>query len=90
VVPKIAFGKMLERALNPPEEYMVVPYTANQASPLKLCVVYVNIYSYIQIYMYIYYYKHKRDKHTRCNPAYENTLIPVYRVIHSDAASPSP
>ena len=90
MVPKIAFGKMLERALNPPEEYMVVPYTANQASPLKLCVVYVNIYSYIQIYMYIYDCKHKRDKHTRCNPAYENTLIPVYRVMHIDAASPSP
>jgi hypothetical protein len=30
VVPKITFAKMLERALNPPDDSMVLPYTAKQ------------------------------------------------------------
>ena len=35
-VPKITFGKMLERALNPPEESLVLPYTAKQEEPTKI------------------------------------------------------
>jgi len=36
VVPKITFAKMLELALEPPEESMVLPYTAGQKEPTKI------------------------------------------------------
>ena len=52
MVPKIAFGKMLERALNPPEEYMVVPYTAKQASGLLSA---MSSFSLAEEYMVVLY-----------------------------------
>ena len=35
-MPKITFAKMLERALNPPEDSMILPYTAKQEQPTKI------------------------------------------------------
>ncbi len=37
-VPKIAFARLLEAALNPPKELMVLPYTANQENRAELFV----------------------------------------------------
>mmetsp|Transcript_70258 Transcript_70258/g.114113 ORF Transcript_70258/g.114113 Transcript_70258/m.114113 type:complete len:1322 (+) Transcript_70258:48-4013(+) len=36
VVPKITFAKMLDLALHPPDDSMVLPYTANQEDPTKI------------------------------------------------------
>jgi len=36
VVPKITFAKMLDLALHPPDESMVLPYTANQKEPTEI------------------------------------------------------
>ncbi len=35
-VPKLTFALMLEAALNPPEQLMVLPFTAEQAQPAKM------------------------------------------------------
>lgn len=35
-VPKLAFARMLEQALNPPAEMLVVPFTANQPQPARM------------------------------------------------------
>lgn len=35
-VPKITFAKMLEQALKPPADMMIVPFTANQAQPARM------------------------------------------------------
>ena len=35
-VPKIAFAKMLEQALKPPADMMIVPFTANQPQPARM------------------------------------------------------
>ncbi len=34
-VPRAVFGKLMERAMEPPENLMAVPYTANQEEPAK-------------------------------------------------------
>lgn len=35
-VPKLTFARMLEQALNPPEEMLVLPFTAKQAQPARM------------------------------------------------------
>ena len=35
-VPKLTFAKMLEQALNPPADMMIVPFTANQPQPARM------------------------------------------------------
>jgi len=35
-VPKLAFARMLEQALNPPPEMLIVPFTANQTQPARM------------------------------------------------------
>lgn len=35
-VPKLTFAKMLEQAFNPPDNMLVVPFTANQATPARM------------------------------------------------------
>ncbi len=35
-VPKLTFARMLEAALNPPDDLLVLPFTANQAQPAKM------------------------------------------------------
>lgn len=35
-VPKLTFARMLEQALKPPAEMMIVPFTANQAQPARM------------------------------------------------------
>jgi len=37
-VPKIAFARMLEAALNPPEELLLLPFAANQPDPARMFV----------------------------------------------------
>ena len=37
-VPKLTFARMLQAALNPPQQLMVVPFTANQPQPAKMWV----------------------------------------------------
>jgi hypothetical protein len=35
-VPKLAFARMLEQALNPPADMQIVPFTANQPQPARM------------------------------------------------------
>lgn len=35
-VPKLTFARMLEQALNPPADMMIVPFTANQPQPARM------------------------------------------------------
>jgi hypothetical protein len=34
--PKLTFAKMLEQALNPPEQLLTLPYTSNQPQPVRM------------------------------------------------------
>lgn len=36
LVPKLTFAKMLEQALNPPADMLIVPFTANQPQPARM------------------------------------------------------
>ena len=79
-MPKIAFGKMLERALNPPEEYMVVPYTAKQASGLLSA---MSSFSLAEEYMVVPYTANQTSPLKLCVCVCVNFYTYIYTHIHT-------